>query len=626
MANNMMTKKNPDTAKKTGQAPRKKRRSTYRSYMILLISLMAVLVVVGGVFGYFAIQVYNHDGIYDGVTAGGVDLAGMSRREAASALDAQMQGVLDGMAFRVMVDEDAFEVTPQDLDISYSVDAVAAEAYSFGREGSFFARVGAILKAKMSGYTIDFTYTYNLDAFDKIAGEIADKVNVSESGTTYVIEDDMLVLTVGTAERHIDPLDISKAMLAKFENNTAGDIVLETGAGGRDNVDLEKIKKEVDREPVDAYLDKDTDPDNPVVVPEVNGLELDITVAAAILAKEGSGPNNNVYTIPLTVIEPEVKREDIKHYTYNDLLTTVKTTLNKNNVNRTSNIKLACDKIDGTILYPGDEFSFNKTVGERTYAAGFKDAAIYLAGEIADGVGGGICQVSSMLYMAAVGADLEISERRNHRYTVTYAELGEDATVAYDSNIDFKFVNNTDQAIMIKIVQESNYVLCEFYGTLTDETRNKTVTMEHTVTSYNEYGTKYQISEDVPVGQTSVKNGGYNGYTVKVYRVVKENGVEVSRTAENTSTYTKLDKVILINPEEAETLEDGTIVYVPKKDEPETPPEEPTDPDPGEPTDPEEPTDPDSGEPTDPEEPTDPDPGEPSEPDPDVPDDAPDWL
>ena len=64
---------------------------------------------------------------------------------------------------------------------------------------------------------------------------------------------------------------------------------------------------------------------------------------------------------------------------------------------------------------------------------------------------------------------------------------------------------------MIKIVQESNYVLCEFYGTLTDETRNKTVTMEHTVTSYNEYGTKYQISEDVPVGQTSVKNGGYMG-------------------------------------------------------------------------------------------------------------------
>ena len=347
-------------------------------------------------------------------------------------------------------------------------------------------------------------------------------------------------------------------------------------------------------------------------------MELDIAAATAILATEGSGPNKNVYTIPLTVIEPEVKREDIVYFTYNDLLSTAKTTLNKNNVNRTSNIKLACEKIDGTILYPGDEFSFNQIVGERTYAAGFKDAAIYLAGEIADGVGGGICQVSSTIYMAAVGADLEISERKNHRYTVTYTELGEDATVAYDSHIDFKFVNNTEHAIMIKIVQESNYVLCEFYGTLTDETRNKTVTMEHTVTSYNEYGTKYQISEDVPVGQTSVKNGGYNGYTVKVYRVVKENGIEVSRTQENTSTYAKLDKVILINPAEAETLEDGTIVYVPKPDEPDTP-DEPVDPNPDEPDEPD--TDPDPDQPS---EPTDPD--EPSQPDPDIPDDAPDWL
>ncbi len=621
MAGNMMMNRKSGTAKSNGMPTKKRKKGgRYRSYMAIVVSLIAIVVVVAGVFGYLAVQVYSHDGIYDGVTAAGVDLSGMSRREAASALDAQMQGVLDGMAFRVVIDEESFDVTTADLGIQYQVDAGAAEAYNFGREGSFFARVGAVLRARMSGYAVEFAYTYDLDAFDKVANEIADEVNVSESGTTYEIVDDSLVLTVGTAERYIDPLTISKAMLEKFENHTSGDIVLTTGAGGRENIDLEALKEEIDCEPVDAYLDEETDPDNPVVVPEVNGLELDITEAEAILAGEGSGANKNVYIIPLIVTEPEVKRDDVIFFTYDDLISSAKTTLNKNNVNRTSNIQLACEKINGTILYPGDEFSFNKIVGERTYAAGFKDAAIYLSGEIVDGVGGGICQVSSTLYMAAVGADLEISERRNHRYTVTYTELGEDATVAYDSNIDFKFVNNTDYAIMIKIVQESNYVLCEFYGTLTDETRNKTVTMEHTVTSYSEYGTKYQISEDVPVGQTAVKNGGYSGYTVKVDRVVKINGVEVSRTPENTSTYTKLDKVILINPEEAETLEDGTVVYVPKKDEPEEPVE---------PEDPVEPENPDGGD--EPDEPEDPDqepdvPDEPEEPDPEVPDDLPDWL
>ena len=563
---------------KVQRSSKKRVRSRYKSYMVILISLIAVFVVVGGAFGYLAFQVYHHDGIYDGVTAAGVDLSGMTRREAAAALDTRMQAVLDDMTFQVIIDDESFEVTPDELDIQYNADAAAAEAYNFGRDGSFFARVGAVLRARMSGYAIDFSYTYNLDAFDEVAKEIADEINVSESGTTYEIQDDMLILTVGTDERYIDPLDISQAMLEKFQNNTSGDIILTTGSGGRDSIDLEALKEEIDREPVDAFLDEETDPDNPVVVPEENGLILDLAVAESILSSEGTGPNSNVYRIPLTVVEPEVKRDDIVFYTYDDLISTAKTTLNPNNVNRTSNVKLACEKINGTILYPGDEFSFNDIVGERTYAAGFKDAAIYLSGEIVDGVGGGICQVSSTLYMAAVGADLEISERRNHRYTVTYTELGEDATVAYDSNIDFKFINNTDHAIMIQIVQESNYVLCEFYGTLTDETRNKTVTMEHTVTSYSEYGTKYEVSEDVPVGETSVKNGGYSGYSVTVYRVVKENGVEVSRTLENTSTYTKLDKVILINPEEAEILDDGTVIYVPKEEEPETP-EEPTDPD-----------------------------------------------
>jgi len=178
---------------------------------------------------------------------------------------------------------------------------------------------------------------------------------------------------------------------------------------------------------------------------------------------------------------------------------------------------------------------------------------------------------------------------------VTYTELGEDATVAYDSKIDFRFVNNSEHAIKIHVVQESNYVLVEFYGTLTDETRNKTVTMEHKVKSYTEYGTRYEISEDVEVGKTKEKNGGYSGYTVEVYRVVKENGQEVSRTKENTSTYTKLDKTILINPAEAETLDDGTVVYVPKKDEPVEPdiPDVPDEPD--VPDLPDTPDDPDGG-------------------------------
>lgn len=620
MANATVKRKTNPTKGQT-----KRRKSSYRTYTTLLISLIAVVAALGCVFGYLAYEVYFHDGIYDGVSAAGVDLSGLSRREASSALERQMGSVMDNMDFSVLIDEESFPVNSADLGIRYSMDSAAAEAYQYGRTGSFFSRVGEVFRAKMSGHTVDFGYTYNLDAFDRVAREIADQINVSASGTSYEVVEDQLKLVVGSEERYIDPLTISQAMLDKVENNAAGDITLETGSGGRDSIDFVFIKSVIDREPEDAYLDDTTDPENPVVVPEVNGLSLDIAVAEAAIQQDGTGPDHNIYMIPLTVVEAEVKREDIVFYTYNDLISTAKTTLNKNNINRTDNIRLACEKIDGLILYPGDEFSFNKTVGERTYAAGFKDATIYLAGELADGVGGGICQVSSTLYIAAVGADLEITERKNHRYTVTYTELGEDATVAYDSKIDFRFVNNTAHAIKIHVVQESNYVLVELYGTLTDETRNKTVTMEHKVKSYTEYGTRYEISEDVEIGKTKEKNGGYSGYVVEVYRVVKENGEEVSRTKENTSTYTKLDKTILINPAEAETLDDGTVVYVPIKDEPQVPdvPTEPDEPDEDDPDDGSE-TPPWIPDPNEPDVPSVPD--VPTEPDTPPADELPDWL
>ena len=116
---------------KVQRSSKKRVRSRYKSYMVILISLIAVFVVVGGAFGYLAFQVYHHDGIYDGVTAAGVDLSGMTRREAAAALDTRMQAVLDDMTFQVIIDDESFEVTPDELDIQYNADAAAAEAYNF---------------------------------------------------------------------------------------------------------------------------------------------------------------------------------------------------------------------------------------------------------------------------------------------------------------------------------------------------------------------------------------------------------------------------------------------------------------------------------------------------------------
>ena len=122
--------------------------------------------------------------------------------------------------------------------------------------------------------------------------------------------------------------------------------------------------------------------------------------------------------------------------------------------NRVSNIKTACSAISGKKLYPGEEFSFNNATGKRNYANGYKDAPIISDGEKSYGVGGGVCQVSTTIYMAAQNANLKISEHHNHSTTVAYASSGNDATVVFGIK-DMKFINNTKNTIYIYVWTDS---------------------------------------------------------------------------------------------------------------------------------------------------------------------------
>ena len=117
--------------------------------------------------------------------------------------------------------------------------------------------------------------------------------------------------------------------------------------------------------------------------------------------------------------------------------------------NRGSNIAIAAGRIDGTLLAPNEVFSYNKIVGPRIASAGFKDAPVILKGELVPGIGGGICQVSSTLYNAALLSNLKIVRRSHHAFPVHYLPAGRDATVV-DGSIDFQFQNNTDSPIYIR--------------------------------------------------------------------------------------------------------------------------------------------------------------------------------
>ena len=163
------------------------------------------------------------------------------------------------------------------------------------------------------------------------------------------------------------------------------------------------------------------------------------------------------------------------------MLATYSTKYNAGDSNRSYNIALACKKINGVVLGPGDIFSYNDTVGPRTASRGFRTANVYVGNKVEPGIGGGICQVSSTLFNTAVLSDLNIVYRTNHSLTVSYVPLGRDATVS-DGSIDFKFENSTGEPIKIVASASGGTNTISIYGKKQNPNRTISMTTERTAT------------------------------------------------------------------------------------------------------------------------------------------------
>ena len=165
---------------------------------------------------------------------------------------------------------------------------------------------------------------------------------------------------------------------------------------------------------------------------------------------------------------------------------------------------------------PGETFSYNKVVGERTIAAGYQEAPIYVSGKVVDGLGGGICQITTTLYNAVLYANLDIVERSNHQFVPSYAGPSRDATVVYGA-IDFKFKNNRDYPIKIEASYAGGKLACKIIGTDVDGSYVKFTSERTGDVAYN---TKYENDATIPEGQQVTKQAGSNGGKAVSYRLV----------------------------------------------------------------------------------------------------------
>lgn len=201
------------------------------------------------------------------------------------------------------------------------------------------------------------------------------------------------------------------------------------------------------------------------------------------------------------------------------------TSFDPGNKSRVHNIREASNAIDDTILGPGEIFSFNKTVGPRSAEAGYLDAPVMVDDDLVPGIGGGICQVSSTLYNAVLLANLSVVARSNHSMAPAYIPAGRDATVAYDY-IDFRFRNDGSSHVLIKLAVTNNTITAKVYGHVPS---GREISI---VTSVDEKIPPGIIKKEDPSlapGDEVVEDSGAWGYVVTVYRVVREDGIELSR-------------------------------------------------------------------------------------------------
>lgn len=271
----------------------------------------------------------------------------------------------------------------------------------------------------------------------------------------------------------------------------------------------------------------------------INEEQLKSDIQSALSAKQF----DKVITVSASEVQPEYSTAAAKQK-YKTIGTY--TTNTTSNSKRNTNIRLAAEALNGTIVGPGQEVSFNDTVGQRTEAKGYQGAAAYNNGEVVQEIGGGVCQVSTTLYNAALKAGMKISMRRSHTFEPSYVTPGMDATVSWGGP-DFRFINTSSSAIGIKASYSNQTVTVSIYGVPVLED-GVTYSLEATKTeTFDLPEPQYEEDQTLQPGQEVVKSKGTQGSRWQVKLVVKKDGQVISSEVDHTATYKGHNPVIRRN-------------------------------------------------------------------------------
>jgi len=549
-----------------------------RTVLIILASVMLLLVVLG-----VADAAYYSNKIHRGVVISEVPLGGKNKDAAIQDIKA-LAKTLDAKAIGIEYEDKTWQLKPDDIDFSVDIEKSFDRAFNLGKEGGLFQNIKTRISLWFASRQLEPSYKYDRKKLDEFIKEIKKDVDIpTEDAAIKIVESRAAIsnsknglevkrqeiinkvlkallhrditsisLPVAVTKPDITEDDLSepkklvKQMLKKpiklqyktdswdvsikqitdwieFDKVRDGNRWTLKPVLNRDEVVsfVEDKTKALAKEPINA--DFKIEGDKVVIVPSSDGIKVDTGKAYDEIVKACNDDEKRLVMLSMVPAKPKLTTEDASKMGIKEKVSSFTTTYNSGQTSRVHNIKTLAKELDGTILAPGEEFSFNGAMGPRTAAKGYREAPAILNGRLVPSLGGGVCQVATTLFNTVFFGGFEVVERHNHSFFISHYPTGRDATVSYGGP-DLKFKNSYPAHLLIKTVATSSSITIAFYST------SEGFEVKYTTAGPSNYKPAGVIREDdptLPVGTEKVFEEGYSGSDVTVYRTIYKDGKKV---------------------------------------------------------------------------------------------------
>ena len=480
--------------------------------------IVSVLIIVGilSLSTIIGIATLPHDRVMHNVYVEDTNLSGMTYEEALKVVNSTL--LLENQTITLRCGTNTYTIDGADIGITAKPEDTAKKAFNYGKSGNKIADGFRNAKNFLFKKVIIPVAEIDNALLDEKINEFGNRIYGEMIGHYVEINEQDQTATVWPGHSGYDAsvessyLPSREIILDSIKHDEYKNISVPLKISSPPELTLEKFDSLVYTDPIDSYYKIENN--NVEVIPEQTGRYINKDEAAEFLPLVREG--GDVVKIPYYVSYAEVTADVLTEKLFNATLGSYSTNYGGSTSNRKANVARASQLINEKVVAPGEVFSFNDTVGDRTTSNGFYTATEYINGKSVQGIGGGTCQVSTTLYSAALYADMQIVHRENHVMTVGYVPLGQDATVAYGS-VDFKFRNSSDYPIKIVSSADGGTIYVSIIGTAWDPER--TVEIKHS-TSYIGadtlvHSTRYVYSNGELISTDALSSSYYKPHTTE---------------------------------------------------------------------------------------------------------------